>query len=212
MILLPRDHLSYSAASLWYSSKSAFRKKYYENHRGFSSDATDYGKEIAEMLKNDPENPIVAHIPKYNLRDEGFVVNIDGIPVLMFPDSLDDKTFSIREYKTGEWIDGKPAWTQPKADAAMQIKLYSLGVKLKYGQVNNLAHLDWLITREIKYLDQIKIGGKMYEVPIEQFQLTGEIKTFSVNVTDIERFRARQWILQAAYEISADYKNYLKGK
>ena len=212
-MILPRDYISYSAASLWYQNKSAFRGKYYLPGAlgGISSPQMDFGKEIADMIKDDPENPLVAHIPKYEIRDQGFTVPIEDIPVLMYPDTLSlIGTPKFREYKTSEWVDGKPSWTQKKVDEHMQIKLYSLGIKEQYGAVDDLCHLDWLVTKMEDVTDGIKINGKQYGSTIQLPRMTGDIISFPCVVTEMERYRAREWIVQAAHEIEADYKNFKK--
>lgn len=208
-MILPRDYLSYSAATCWYDNKPLFRAKYYGPHGAkISSVQMDYGGEIAEMIKNDPENPLVAHIPKYEIRDEGFTVDISGVPVLMYPDSLSTiGTPRLYEYKTG--VD---EWTQKKVDNHMQLKLYSLGIKEKYGSVEDLCHLLWLVTKMEPVTDGLKINGRQYGVTIDLPCMTGEVITFPCVVSDLERYRAREWICQAAFEISADYQNYLKNK
>lgn len=207
-MILPKSYLSYSAASLWYASKSAYRSRYYYNAPGMSSVQTDYGKEVADMIKDDPTNPVVSHIPKYPIRDEGFTVDISGVPVLMYPDTLSlDGIPSFREYKTSAVKDG---WTQRKVNEHMQLKLYSLGIKEKYGAVNNLCHLDWLVTEMLDITNPILINGKQYETTIQVPKMTGQVITFPCVVTDIERFRARQWIVGAAAEIEADYKSFLR--
>jgi hypothetical protein len=205
---LPRPYISYSAASLWYQNKSAFRTKYYTPGvgGGLSSVQMDFGKELADMLKDDPENPVVAHIPKYEIRDVGFTVSISDVPVLMFPDSLSlIGTPKFYEYKSG--VD---PWTQKLVDNHMQLKLYSLGIKEQYGAVEDLCHLFWLPTVMTDVVDGLRINGKQYGVTIQVPRLTGEIISFPCVVTEMERFRARQWIVAAAHEISADYSNYLK--
>lgn len=207
-MILPRPYISYSAATLWYSNKSAFRTKYYTSGigEGISSPQMDFGKELADMIKNDPENPIVAHIPKYEIRDVGFTVSISDVPVLMFPDSLSlIDTPKFYEYKSG--VD---PWTQQKVDDHMQLKLYSLGIKGQYGSVQDECTLFWLPTIMEDITEGLRINGKQYGVTIQVPRLTGELISFPCVVNDMERFRARQWIVQAANEISADYKNYLK--
>lgn len=207
-MILPRPYISYSAATLWYSNKSAFRTKYYTPGigEGISSPQMDFGKELADMIKDDPENPIVAHIPKYEIRDVGFTVSISDVPVLMFPDTLSIIDIpKFREYKSG-----MEPWDQKRVDNHMQLKLYSLGIKEQYGAAEDLCYLDWLPTVMEDVTDGIKINGKQYGVTIQVPRLTGELISFPCVVSEIERFRARQWIVGAAHEISNDYQNYLK--
>jgi len=175
----------------------------------------EYGSEIADLLEKQPDHPTVAHIPKYNIRDQGFTVDIDGVTLLMYPDTLSLQNFPVKppkfaEYKTGEWVENNPAWTQKKADEHIQLKLYSLGLKLKYHAVDDLCHLYWLVTNMVEHTDPITIFGKQYEATIELPRLTQTIIPFEVNVTEIERFKARQWFVQAVHEVANDYKNYLK--
>ncbi len=207
MLTLPRAYLSYSAASLWYQNKSQFRSNYYTpSGIRTSSPQTDYGKEIADMLKDDPTNPIVAHIPSYEIKDVGFTVDISGVPVLMYPDSLSlIGTPKFYEFKTG--VD---PWTQEKVDDHMQLKLYSLGIKIKYGSVQDECTLFWLPTKMEDEIQETKINGKVYKVAFQVPKMTGEVIPFPCVITEVERYRAREWIVQAASEISADYQRYLK--
>lgn len=208
---LPKNYLSYSAADLWYSSKSAYRSRYYFNALEIASPQMDFGKEVADLLKDHPDDPRVAHVPKYPIRDQGFMVDISGVPLLMYPDTLSlNGVPSFREYKTSEWVEGKPTWDQQRVDSHMQLKVYSLGILTKYKNVNDLCHLDWLLTRMVDHTDPVKIFGRKYDVTIQLPELTGEIISFECVVTDKERYRAREWLVQAAHEISADYKNHLK--
>lgn len=205
-MILPKSYLSYSAASLWYRSKSAFRSRYYLNAPSTSSPQTELGKELADLIKDNPNHPSIAHIPKLPIRDEGFTVDISGVPVLMYPDSLSlDGVPSFYEYKSGV-----EPWTQEKVDAHMQLKLYSLGIKEKYGAVQDVCTLFWLVTRMVDAVDSVRINGKQYDVVIGLPELTGEIITFETVVTEVERFRARQWIIQAAHEIQSDFIRYQK--
>lgn len=207
MIKLPKPHLSYSAASLWYTNKSQYRSNYYTpSEIRSSSPQTDYGKEIADLLKDHPDDPRVAHIPKYEIRDVGFIVDISGVPVLMYPDTLSIiGTPKFREYKTGV-----EPWTDKRVAEHMQLKLYSLGVKIKYGSVEDLCHLDWLPTEMVDEVQEQKINGRTYSVPFQVPRMTGEIISFPCVVTEVERYRAREWICQAAHEIAADYAKFLK--
>lgn len=208
---LPRPYLSYSAIDLWYSSKSGYRKRYYEGVKSSSTPQQEYGSEVAELLKSDPDNPVVANIPRLEIRDEPFTVDISGVPMLMVPDSLSLNPIPhFIEYKTSVWVSDKPSWTQKDVDNHMQLKVYSLGIKEKYGAVMDECKLLWLVTGIVTYEDTVKIGGKEHIVPLSLPQLTGQIISFNCVVNEIERFRARQWIVQAAHEIAADYKNHLK--
>ena len=171
-----------------------------------SSPQTDYGKEIADMLKDDPTNPIVAHIPSYEVKDVGFTANISGVPVLMFPDSLSlIGTPKFYEYKTG--VD---PWTPEKVADHMQLKLYSLGIKEQYGSVQDECTLFWLPTKMEDEIQETKINGRVYKVAFQVPRMTGEVIPFPCVVTDMERYRAREWIVAAAHEISADFINWKK--
>ncbi len=92
----------------------------------------------------------------------------------------------------------------------MQLKVYSLGIKEQYGAVLDECRLLWLVSGMVTEMDTVKIGGKETIVPFTSPKLTGQIISFTTEVTEIERYRAREWLVQAAHEIQADYKNYLK--
>ncbi len=211
---LPKPYISYSAASTWYENKPLFRSRYYyPSGASLSSPQMDYGKEVADLLKDFPDDPRVAHIPSYEVKDVGFTVNISGVPVLMFPDSLSlIGTPKFVEYKTAEWIEGKPAWTSQKVADHMQLKLYSLGIKEQYGSVQDECTLFWLPTKMEDEIQETKINGRVYKVAFQVPRMTGEVIPFPCVVTETERYRAREWIVQAAHEIAADFASYNKNK
>ncbi len=206
-MILPKPYISFSAAKCWYENKPLYRSKYYTPGGVYaSSPQLDYGKEVADLMELNPDHLTVAHIPRYEIRDVEFRVEISGVQVLAKPDSLSlIGTPKFFEYKTAS----KP-WTQEEVDASYQLKLYSLCIKEKYGSVQDECTLFCMPTIMIDEIQEMKINGRPYKVAFQVPRMTGEVIAFPTVVTEMERFRARQWIVTAAHEISADYQNFKK--
>jgi len=210
---LPKEYLSYSAISMWYSNKPGFRSRYYikGSKGGLSTPEMDYGKELADDLKDRPDAAHIAHVPKYEVRDEGFMVDVFGVRVLMYPDTLSlIGTPKFREYKSSVYDESSLTWTQKKVDEHMQLDIYSMGIKKKYGAVEDLCHLDWMVTEKVPEESVMRIGGHAVRADLLIPRITDKLITFERIVTEIQRYRAKEWIVQAANEIQEDYKKYLK--
>jgi hypothetical protein len=197
--------ITYSYANAWYSNKDAFRRKYYKGETPAYVAAFAYGSEISDLIKNDPTNPIFKDLPIYSAIDEEYECMLGDVPFVFHPDAFEPATFSFREYKTGlRSSSGKPSWNLAKVKKHMQLDCYSLGIETLFGQVNELAHLDWLVKdkTQIEIIDGIMTDGPAL--------FNGEVISFERVITPMERYKAKEWLLQAFYEIQADFNSYNK--
>lgn len=130
------------------------------------------GSTIANALEKDEETGnamkdfVVAMLPKYEIRDKMFYIDMkigkEIIPIRIQPDSLKDDMSAFYEYKTG----AEKSWTQKKVDEDDQITFYATGIYIKTKKIPR-CELIWAPTRKV-------VG----EDGIERPELTGEIVRF----------------------------------
>jgi hypothetical protein len=190
--------ITYSYAQAWYSNKDAFRKKYYRGETPKIVAAFEYGSIISNLIKNEPKHPLFKNLPRYSMVDEEYATTLGDVPFIFHPDMFEPSTFSFREIKTGSKACG---WTQKKVHNHIQLDCYSLGIETLFGKVNEVCHLDWLVKEpvEIEIMPGIKAEG-----PAE---FKGTIVSFERTITKVERYKAKEWLLQAYHEIVADFKS-----
>lgn len=199
------ERITYSYANAWYSNKDAFRRKYYLGEHPPYVAAFAYGSEISDLIKNDPANPLFKDLPIYSSIDDEYETMLGDVPFIFHPDLFEPSTFSFREVKTGmRTSSGKPSWTIEKVKKHMQLDCYSLGIETLFGQVNDLCHLDWLV--KDKSIVQI-VDGHSCDGPA---LFNGEVISFERVITASERYKAKEWLLQAFYEIRDDFNSYKK--
>lgn len=199
------ERITYSYANAWHSNKDAFRRKYYLGEHPPYVAAFAYGSEISDLIKNDPTNPLFKDLPIYSSIDDEYETMLGGVPFIFHPDLFEPSTFSFREVKTGmRTSSGKPSWTPEKVKKHMQLDCYSLGIETLFGQVNDLCHLDWLVKDKtiIEIIDGITCDGSAL--------FNGEVISFERVITSSERYKAKEWLLQAFYEIKSDFEQYQK--
>ena len=199
--------ITYSYADAWYRNKDAFRRKYYKGEEPTYVAAFEYGNIISDMIKNDPGNPLLKDLPIafYPSVDDEYTTMLGDVPFVFHPDLFDPSDCAFAEVKTGmRTSSGKPSWTQAKVDKHMQLDCYSLGIETLFGEVNELCRLFWLVKdkEEIEIMPGIMGEGEA--------KFNGEVISFERVITDVERFNAKQWLVQAFYEIQNDYQAYKK--
>lgn len=196
---LPKPYLSYSAMNDFYYNRSRFQDKYY---RGIDSPVTPelaFGKRIGELLENNDSS--LAHITRYDTAEQKLDFKVDGIPVLGYMDTFDSKTFKIGEYKTG-----KTPWTQGRVNKHFQLDVYSLGVEILEGKVNDECMLVWLETQRVER----PIGGRVAHHDAYGIEFTGKVKEFVRTITSEDRQIAYDRIITTAQDISEDYTDWLQ--
>lgn len=196
-----RDTLSWSGYSLWKSSKDSYRKRYYENQKPFETAETIFGKKIAEMLEQD-ETVIGSETPiEITLKN--------GLKLVSFLDSFDEKTHSIVEYKTGHLSkDGKCPWSKIKVAKHKQLDWYSMMVKKKYGKVNPVVTLIWLETA-FKQKSVTFLGHTLTDQSRE-LELTGKKEIFKRRIPQWQRDMLEKDIIKTSKEITKDFIAYEK--
>ena len=199
-IQLPADCLSYSQVSLWLSSPERYKQIFFEHNDSarFMNEGMAYGKIVADALENEEEtgdlltDMAMSLLVKYDIRDkemEGILHTKDGdIKIISHPDSMDSKSFCLREYKTG-----KVKWTQKKADKWFQLKFYATLIQIIYGKIPPEVHLDWIET--FKDTDGI-------------IKPTGHVETFKVEITMTDILNTKALITRVAKEIESEWLNY----
>jgi hypothetical protein len=210
---LPRNYLSYSAISLWYSDREGFRMKYYEGIEPPGTDYTIYGSEIHKKIERG-ELAVKDH-PREKYKSEVRVeAEVDGIPVLGYLDLFNPKTKAVSDIKTGiPRPDGKPRWTQSEVQKLDQLPFYHLIVREHYGKVQKTAKLIWLVTEWEEYCDTVEFDGMVLPSDTKRrLNLTGEQHVFSRKIDEWELDRQREKLKRAAKEISDDYQWYLHKK
>jgi len=210
---LPKGYLSHSAMMLWRQNKDNYRKKYYSkiDEFNFSTQYTDFGKEIAEILevpKLRRAHPVLSKIPCYSHPEYQLEFEVEGVPIKGFIDSFDPKKKRIIEYKTGIRKDGKPAWTDVSVKKQNQTLLYSLGVETLLGEVHPVSKLVWMETCWKEQCWNIPFGNNTIEECGPKLALTGHFEVFKRKIEPWELLWMRQEIVRIGTEISEDYTRY----
>lgn len=198
---LPKEYLSYSAYNLWKTNKDEFRRRYYEGKPSINTQEIIFGKKIAKQLEDDPT--IIGSETRIQ------VTLKNGLKLLSYLDSFDEKTFSIVEYKTGHLSkDGKCPWTALKVAKHKQLDWYSMMVKKKYGKVNPTVTLIWLETAFGQ--KSITFNGHELTDQSRELHLTGKQEIFTRKIPQWQRDALEKDIIKTAREITEDYIAYEK--
>lgn len=201
IIQLPTGCLSYSQVQLWQADRNRYKEIFFNHNDGarFMNEGMAYGKVVADALEAGEEtgdlmtDMAMSLLPKYDIRDkemEGILKTKDGeIKIVSHPDTMDSKTFALREYKTG-----KVKWTQKKADNWFQLKFYAMLIFIIHNKVPPTVHLDWIET--FKDTD-----GKI--------KPTGRVETFQVHITMSEIINTMATVSRVAKEIESEWVTYI---
>lgn len=206
-LVLPKKYLSYSAIDLWTKNKEQYRKRYYDNEPFIETPEMKYGKMLHHLIEiNDP---YVKKIPRYTSPEFRIETIIDEVPVIGYIDNLCPYTFRFLDYKTGRpKPDGRPRWDAAEVARTDQLPFYSLFLKEKFGEVEDLCHLVWLPTVFKK--KTVEFDGHTLEADARDVEWNGEVHMFRRVVRKYEREAMREKIIRAANEISDDYQAYKK--
>lgn len=202
-----KDSLSYSAISLWKSSKDAYRRRYYMMEKPFENVETLFGKKVAKMLEN--RDPSLAHIPHYSDTEHKIETVIEGVKIKAFLDSFDPVRVKFLDHKSSHLDkNGKPPWTRLKVMKHDQLPFYSMLLKHVYGKVDNVCHLVWLETRF--KTDTRVVMGHTVAAKTRELELTGKVKKFRRVIREWERKKIKLELLKIAEEIKQDYESYTR--
>lgn len=221
--LLPRGYLSWSSFSLWQRDRPSFRMKYYDGEaRDVETDYTRFGKEVAEALESRRydyalgrnvygrfgASPLLDRVVAgHSVSEQPLGAEIDGVIVKGFADLMDPLTCSIREVKTG--LATSP-WTPSRVARHDQLVWYSLMAEDMWGRVHPNVTLAWLPTEREETV--VTFGSRSFSDASGAIRLTGRLHVFRRAITDGERASMRRRIVQAAEEITDDYRKWLAAR
>jgi len=182
----------------FYYNRQRFQDKYYRGIEGFVTPELIFGKKVGEMLEHGDES--LAHISHGDVAEKKLEFEVDGIPVLGYIDSFRSEDSFIYEFKTG-----KTPWTQGRVDKHFQLDVYSLGVEILEGKVNDECMLVWMETQKVEKPK----GGRATHAGAYEIEFTGKVKEFTRVITVEDRALAYDRIITTAQDISEDYTDWL---
>lgn len=194
---LPRGYISPSQLSLWKSDKARYRERYYEGKDGYVNDAMRFGSKLANRVETGEEtdDPLIellvtgGKLTLYEKREHPLTwYTPNGVKVFGKLDTSNDDYKRFREFKTGT-----TPWTQRKANAHPQTRIYIAGIYSNLG-IFAKAHLDWIPT-EKREDGTITLADR-------------EILSFPIEVGISEIYETYRELEKAAQEIAEDYTNY----
>lgn len=193
---LPRKYLSYSAFSLWKSSKDSFRKRYYLNEEIFDTQQSRFGKEQHERMEASPD---------VKGSETKIECTIDGIPLLGYVDSLCPDTLKIIDFKFSHLSKtGKEPWDNVKVRKHQQFPFYCLIVKGMFDRYNGEVELHW---HETTFKDNtVEFDGHILTSDRRgDMDVTGRVEIFKRMVEEYELENIKNEIIKVTNEISNDY-------
>lgn len=194
---LPRGYISPSQLSLWRSSKEKYRERYYEGKDGYVNDAMRFGSKLANRIDGGEEtdDPLIellvtgGKLKLYEKREYPLTwYTPNGVKVYGKLDTSSEDYHHFREFKTGT-----VPWTQRKANAHPQTRIYLAGIYTNLG-VFAKAHLDWIPT-EKREDGTITLADR-------------EIVSLELEIGIAEIYEVYREIEKVAQEIAEDYTNY----
>jgi len=198
-IKLPREHFSWSQLWLWENKPWEYKEIYFEKGKVDSNNRMEFGKKFAEARdSNDSDDEMIENLnmalPAFKTKEKKLTgyIKVDGVKIKLIgkPDSLDMKSLSICEDKTGT-----AKWTQKKVDGWGQLSMYSLLLWLDKKKLWKKMILNWAQTEEDEY---------------GNIELTGHHETFETSRDTVAVLQMANRIKKAIREISIAYINYLK--
>lgn len=199
-LILPKPHLSWTQLQCWLTSKSRYRREYFEAGRKLDTKYLRFGKNIAEMIENGQHKVLLPDLECYDSPEYEVTCKVMNIvPCLSFIDSYNKDATDLvpanvfREYKTG-----KIPWTKVKVQKHDQLVFYATTLKWCNGQMPEYCDLDWIETREN--------DNGPFEKTID---VTGRIISFHREFDEREIERMEELIVQVAWDISDAYQDFL---
>ena len=169
-----RDYISWSAYSLWKSSKFSFYKKYVLGEE-VKTPAFDKGKEFSKYRETqqlppyevDPLlAPVSKSIPIIGEAEHKIEVDFIDSKLLCYIDEVKDDKTHFNEYKTG-----KIPWDNIQVSQHEQLPFYALCMYLKYNIIPTCT-LYWIETEEVE------INGE------KLIRYTGQVESFERKFTE----------------------------
>jgi cellulose synthase/poly-beta-1,6-N-acetylglucosamine synthase-like glycosyltransferase len=175
-----RDYISWSAYSLFKRDPEEYKRKYLYGEPQYTSNAMRIGTSIHEAIAGKGDVPgvdlIKIMLPTYKEHEHYIKRTIEGITLLGYIDLYSETPKNI---KIGEIKTGKAVWTQNKANNHGQLVFYNL---LASGTKPIRTELYW-----------IRTDGQ---------NITGDIKTFKVEVKKADMYKLFADIKRTQKEIN----------
>lgn len=191
---LPKPHLSFSQIDLWLRSPETYRRKYYGDVKFAQTPAMEFGNKVTLAMEAGEE--WVSFIPHLPIFERELLVEIEGVPVLMFIDSSDENN-AFFEQKTG-----KTRWSENKVKKHLQLPLYSLGLQIADGFVEDECNLIWV---EAQAPVRHRGLGMKPKVTVDHYTLTGRFEKTPRIITQEERDQTRELVYRIGREIEEDF-------
>lgn len=218
MLYLPRQgKFHWSDYTTYKSSKATYFKRFFDGQDNLRTKAIQFGSEFMRLMEFEPENPLVADIPRHPYIEYGLECMLGGVvPILTHPDSIDiDNTLGIYEYKTAL---GHQAWTSRLVYKQQQISFYQTCVRELKGKYNPDDNFIVEIRTERVSTETID-GVEWQSVEAGKYQEVRRATTESGDyippllhrrtVTPLEMDRLKDDVIATALEVSGHYKKYL---
>jgi len=196
--LLPKAHLSWSQLQVWNSNKERYIREYFAGGKRLDTKYLRFGKGIAGMIEDGTYTSVLPDLIVYDKPEYQINTEIRGVPILSFIDSYDPTFHKFREYKTG-----KNPWTQAQVQKHGQLVFYAVALRAETGLKPWECHMDWIETR-----DESKEPHSFWKNE-KTLALTGKIKTFRREFSDVELERMEALIEKTAKEIDEAYRKFI---
>lgn len=196
-IKLPKGYLSHSAITMRGKGEitESYRKQYYsENPPRFTTPAMEFGNVVTEAMRRQEE--WVSFIPHLPIFERELFVNIKGVPVLMYIDTSNENNRFCEQKTT------KTRWTEAKIAKHEQLDLYSLGLQIADGFVEDECSLVWV---EADAPVQSRGMGMKKKVTVDDYKLTGKFEETPRTITQEMRDAMADKVLRVAREIEEDF-------
>ena len=194
-----RKGITFSLAQAWTSNKEKrpFRDRYFLGKPIPPNPAMAFGSHIHNLIQHEPDHPLIAHVPKYTNRDHEYEIDLYGVRVVAHIDGLEPSPLLGLDYKTSE-----VPWTQEDADKWKQGAVYDMIVEELYGAPCERWDVVNLLTRRV--MKDVTFEGHVISTE-EAYELTGEVRVLERKVSKEERYRAKEYLLGAYWEIKNDW-------
>jgi hypothetical protein len=197
IIKLPKGYLSHSSITVRGKGEitESYRKQYYSDAPNyFATPSMDYGNIVTQAMEDKEE--WVSFIPHLPIFERELFVNVNGVPVLMYIDTSNENNRFCEQKTT------KTRWTENKINKHEQLDLYSLGLQLADGYVEDECSLVWVETDSPVVTKSM--GLKKFTT-VDDFKLTGKFEETPRTITQEMRDAMAAKVLRVALEIEEDF-------
>jgi len=172
------------------------------------------------LLEEDPTNPLVVDIPRFEHAEFCLDPIVEGVHIETHPDGFSTKPetyLRIREYKTA-LAGEKGVWTQKKVLSHDQLVFYCWATYHKFGEYNPLVELIEIPTARETHaiIDGVlwENAGDKKRLSINRAKLPDgsyvPVNVFPRTVTMYEIEKLHKDIISAAHEVSEEYTEHVK--